>query len=313
MAFFSSKKRAQGWMAVTVLPDRIDIAHVCRRPDGRPEVRTLDSYRKERRDADSLAILRKQYHLGGYRCITALNSGDYQILQLDAPDVPREELKEAVRWGIKDMIDFPPDAATIDLVEVPSEQAGTSRARNVHVFCARNDVIRARMQLFETAGIPLEAIDVPEMALRNVAMLWARPERAVAMIDIDESGGMLVIVADGELHASRRLDVTAGQLAGTDEGEMHSQLEWIGLEMQRSFDHYGRQFGAVPLTRVLVAAAMAPRLVEQLSTMLEVPVEAADLASVMDFPSVPELRESARQAQCLPTLGLALRDEGGEG
>jgi len=69
----------------------------------------------------------------------------------------------------------------------------------------------------------------------------------------------------------------------------------------------------VPLSRVLVAAAMAPRLVEQLSSMLEVPVEAADLASVMDFPSVPELRESARQAQCLPTLGLALRDEWGEG
>lgn len=298
-------------MAVSLLPDRVDLAHVRRPAGARPLVMSLDSYRKEKSDGQALATLRRKFALGRFKCITALHGGEYQMLQLDAPDVPREELKEAVRWRIKDMIDYPPDTATFDVVEVPSERVGAPRARSLFVFSARNDVVRERMKLFESAKAPLEAIDVPEMALRNVAALWSQPGRAVALIGFDEGGGLMVIAAGGELHASRRIDVTAAQLADDDAEHRKAHMERIGVELQRSFDHYDRQPGVAPVARLLVLAPDAPRLVEYLAAELVVPVECADLASVMDFPAIPELRNPARQAQCLLTLGLALRDGGG--
>lgn len=303
--------QTKGWMAITLHRDRVDLANVCLGAGGRPEVRSLDSYRKEKPDAEALGVLRRKHALGRHRCITALGSGEYQILQLEAPDVPREEMKEAVRWRIKDMIDFPPEAATIDLVEVPSSQKVASRARGLNVFCARNDVVGARMKLFDTARIPLEVIDVPEMALRNVAALWAKPRQALALISFDESGGTLVIVAEGELYATRHIDVTEAELADADEARRKSHMDRIGLELQRSFDFCDRQFGSLPLERLMVAAPRAPELIAYLSSALYVPVAEADLAGIMDFPAVPQLRDPARQAQSLVTLGLALRNQEG--
>jgi MSHA biogenesis protein MshI len=304
----SFRKKEAGWMAVNLLPDRVDLAHVNRAAGGRPQVMALHSFHKEGADAKALATLRRKYALGKFKCITALQGGEYQMLQLDAPNVPRGEMKEAVRWRIKDMIDYAPDAATIDVVEVASERAGAARARSLFVFSARNDVVRERMQLFESAKAPLEAIDVPEMALRNVADLWAQPGRAVALIGFDESGGILVIAAGGELVASRRIEVTAAQLADKSAESRRPHLERIGLELQRSFDHYDRQPGIAPLARLLVMAPVAPGLVEYLTGELTIPVEMPDLGSVLDIDSVPELRNQARQAQCLMAIGLALRE-----
>lgn len=255
-----------------------------------------------------LSELRRQHRLGGCRCVTALAAGEYQMLQLEAPEVPAAELREAVRWRIKDMIDYPPDAATLDIVSMPSPRAGGSRG-SLFVFSARNEVVGGRMALFDKAKIPLEAIDVPEMALRNVALLWAAEHRAAALLAINESGGMLVIAAAGELYSARRIELTAAQLA--DAGRAQEHFERIGLELQRSFDHYDRQFGAYPLGRLVVAAPMAEGLVEYLSSNLYVPVETLDLSRVADFPAVPDLRNVHRQAQCLLSIGLALRNGGG--
>ena len=309
MALFSFAKKAPGWVAISLHAERVDLAHVCRGANGRPEVKSLDSFRKEPSDAETLSILRKRRGLAGHRCITALNAGDYQVLQVEAPDVPPAELKDAVRWRIKDMIDYSPETATIDLAAVPSAPAGGSRSRSLYVFSARNEAIRTRMALFDGAKIPLEAIDVPEMALRNVAALWAAPGRTLALLSFDESGGMLVITAGGELYSSRRIELTETQLADPDEARHHTYFERVGLELQRSFDHFDRQFGAVPLSKLIVAAPTAPELAEYLAGNLYVPVEVADLAKVMDFPAVPELRNAARQAQCLVSLGLALRED----
>jgi len=308
---WSSRKRSTGWMAIATQGNRVDLAHVSRGAGGRPEVSSLVSYRKEGPVANALAILRRQHGLGNFRCVTALGVGEYQILQLEAPGVPPAEIREAVRWRIKDMIDYPPETATIDIAELPTSQTGTSRTRSLHVFCARNDVVGGRMKLFEAAKIPLEVIDVPEMALRNVATLWAKPRQALALICFDAAGGTLVIVADGELYTTRRIEVTEGDLADGNHEQRHSHMERVALEMQRSFDHYDRQFGAFPLERLIVAAPQAAELIDYLRPILYVPVEAADLSGIMDFPAVPELRDPDRQAQSLVTLGLALRMQGG--
>ena len=108
MRFFLSKGRKQpGWLAIDVQPAQVDLVHVRRGVTGRPEIGLCDSYKVEGGAAETLARLRKEHKLDQYRCTTLLRFADYQLHLIDAPSVPRAELKNAVRWRVKDIIDYP--------------------------------------------------------------------------------------------------------------------------------------------------------------------------------------------------------------
>ena len=84
------------------------------------------------------------------------------------------------------------------------------------------------------------------------------------------------------------------------------------LELQRTLDNFDRQYGFVSVAGMVVTSyPEVPDLQPYLAENLYVPVRAMDLASVCDFPSLPELRDPARQAQCLYAIGAALRTPGG--
>ena len=57
-----------------------------------------------------------------------LDDADYQMQLVEAPSVPREEMRSAVRWKLKDLLDYPVDAATIDVADVPTDRSGAPRA-----------------------------------------------------------------------------------------------------------------------------------------------------------------------------------------
>src|SRR6185295_14478160 len=121
MRLFGSGKRRPGWLCINVHPRRVDVSHVLARGRARPEVLICDSYRKEGDDRATLARLRRELQLHRYRCTTVLRGGDYQMMQVEAPNVPEAEVKEALRWRIKDMIDYPVEAATVDGIFIPAE------------------------------------------------------------------------------------------------------------------------------------------------------------------------------------------------
>jgi len=73
------------------------------------------------------------------------NPASYQLLPIEAPDVDAAELKAAVRWRIKEFIDFHIDDAAIDVFEMPS-QGPRARARTMYVGAARNPLIVQRRQ-----------------------------------------------------------------------------------------------------------------------------------------------------------------------
>lgn len=307
MPWFGIGKKQEGWMALRCAAERVDLAHVRCAPGGRPEVMRLETYRNEGTLADSLARLRKSLHLERYRCATVLAQGSYQMVQIEAPNVPPEELRQAVRWKVKDLLDGPVENATLDLIELPVEST-SGRTRQLFVVAAGNAVIRETMQEFDGAGVPLEVIDIPELAQRNVAALFEPENRGLAMLAFDEVGGLLTFSYGGELYLARRIEVSAAQLQQADAERRGQLVERIGLELQRSLDHFDRQFNFISLAKLLVVPVPGvPELGEYLAANLYVPLEVLDLARVMDFPAIPELRKVERQAECLHLLGTALR------
>lgn len=306
---FLSVRRQPGWLAILPQGGSVTLAHVVRAPGSRPEVKLLDSFAQENGERDALQRLRAARQLKSYNCTTLMRDGEYSISQLDTPTVPREERKEALRWAIKEMVSYPVDSACIDVLDIPSTGLAPGRSAGVLVVSAAEQAVRTRVSVFEEAKIVLEAVDIPELAQRNVAALLEDENRGLAFLRIDETGMMLTLTFHGELIAVRRGETNTLQLNGSDADQCARVKERLVLEFQRSLDNFDRQYSHIPISKVVLSCyPPVDKLIDDLRESTYVLVTELDLSTVMSFPSVPELKNPQRQARNLLAIGAALRD-----
>ena len=310
MSFFKRAKKTDGWLTVTFLKDGVCAGRVERVRDAKAVVQLSAFYPSDASlSSEALERMGKDVKAANFRCTTMLSGREYQMLTVDAPNVPRDELKTAVRWRLKDMLDFHVDDATIDVLDIPVDSSGASRGHSMFAVAARNALIQSRQALFSEAGMDLSVIDIPEMAQRNISALLETEGRGLAMLSFDADGGLLTITFKAELYLSRRIDVTLEQLLDTDIDRLNFCFDKITLELQRSLDHFDRQFNYVNVIKLLLAPTGAQGLHEYLATNLYMPVEPMQLGDVFDLSQAPELQDAAQQQRFFLTLGAALRHE----
>ena len=275
----------------------------------RPQVTRCIFYATNEVNSATLDRIRKEEHLENARFTTLLSVNEYQLMMVEAPSVPVEELKTAIRWKIKDSLSYHVDDATIDVLQIPIGKYGSERAQSLYAVAASNETIRKRISLFEKAKIDLSVIDIPETAQRNIAALYETEDCGLALLAFNDEGGLLTITSDGELFLARRIDISIGQLSDADEKLRQQARERVELEVQRSLDYFDRQFHQLSINRMLVSAPDELGLVQLLGGNPALPVEALDLAQGMDIIGVPELADSEYASYALHALGAALRQE----
>src|SRR3989338_1424865 len=190
------------------------------------------------------------------------------MLMVETPNVPASELKTAVRWKIKDSLNYHVEDATIDVLPIPAGKSSSERVQSVYVIAASNITVKKRIALFEQAKIDLSVIDIPEMAQRNIASLFERGDQALAMLAFDKNGGLLTFTAGGELYLSRFMEITVGQLLDANESLRKQYRERVEFELQRSLDYFDSQFSHMIVNRVLVCAPDNTGLVEILAAVI---------------------------------------------
>jgi MSHA biogenesis protein MshI len=310
MGFFKRAKKTDGWLTVTFLRDGVCAGRVRRVRDAKAVVELSAFYPADTSfSPEALERLNKDLRAANFRCGTMLSGGEYQMLTVDAPNVPQDELKTAVRWRLKDMLDFHVDDATIDVLDIPVDTSTAARGHSMFAIAARNALIQSRQTLFSEAKLELTVIDIPEMAQRNISALLETEGRGLAMLSFDDEGGLLTITYKGELYLSRRIDVTLEQLMERDQDRLQNFFDKITLELQRSLDHFDRQFHYVNVLKLLLAPTGAQGLHAYLAANLYMPVEEMTLDDVFDLSKAPDLQGAAQQQRFFLTLGAALRHE----
>jgi MSHA biogenesis protein MshI len=310
MGFFKKAKKSDGWLTVTFLRDGICAGRVQRVRDAKAVVELSAFYPSDTSfSPDALERLNKDLRAASFRCGTMLSGGEYQLLTVDAPNVPQDELKTAVRWRLKDMLDFHVDDATIDVLDIPVDTSAAARGHSMFAVAARNALIQSRQALFSEAKLELTVIDIPEMAQRNISALLETEGRGLAMLSFDGDGGLLTITFKGELYLSRRIDAPLEQLMESDPDRLQNVFDKITLELQRSLDHFDRQFHYVNVLKLLLAPTGAQGLHAYLAANLYMPVEPMTLDQVFDLSKAPELQDAMQQQRFFLTLGAALRHE----
>ncbi|MDP2787782.1 MAG: agglutinin biogenesis protein MshI [Pseudomonadota bacterium] len=229
--------------------------------------------------------------------IALLGQEHYQTMMVEAPSVPEDEIKSAIRWKVKDLLNFHIDDAVLDHLPVPG---GSGHPPSLYVVAAQAQAVRALVQPYHDAGLQLDVIDIRETAQHNLAMRVAPADYAVAVLHFDGENGLLTFSFGANLILSRRIE---GRGAS---GE--ALLDKVAMESQRSVDYFERQYSWFPLAKLYLApAAQAQALLRRLSEYLPIGAESLDLGRVFDFTGQIQLQDTQVQNAAFHLLGAALR------
>jgi MSHA biogenesis protein MshI len=299
-------KPKPGWVAMAPQGDRVRVVNLVRE-EGRPPAVRWACTEPWEDPPQTLRALRRSHPLRRQRKVVVLERGQYQVLVIDTPDVPREEWRDAARWRLKDMVDFAVDSAGVDLLELAVDPQQRRHAAMM-VVAAPRAALAACSDAGADAGLRWEAIDVPETALRNACLLCAEASRAEALLFVGSTFSTLVITAGGELLATRDIGAGIDRLADPDPVVRQQHYERVGLELQRTLDNIDRQFSQANLARLQIAPGPSLRdFIAYVREIVSVPVAPFEFGAALDLSAVPELADPHEQAAYLPAIGAALR------
>ncbi len=261
--------------------------------------------------------------LNGMRVSTVLNRGEFDLQMIEAPEVAEDELQAAVRWRIKDRLEFDINEAVLDVFTIPGQQE-RGRRPMVYVVAAHQDRVKQYIDELEGAGADLCCVDIPELAQRNLAVRLPEDARGVAMLSLGPDSGLLTLTREGTIYLARELDVgyrmlessttTADsggglQLEAGSSPDQQRAFDTIVLEVQRSLDYFESHFGLPPIGHLILAPTPAPlpELLDYMGSNLGVQIKPLELGELLEAEALPD---RSIQAETLLAIGAALREPG---
>jgi len=239
-----------------------------------------------------------------------LQKENYSLLQVEAPQVPDAEMKDAVRWQVREMLETPLEDTVTSHVQVPDHMRG-GRSPFLYVAAAQRSVLDDLAHPFHTAHLKIGSFDIPEMSLRNLVTLLPEDTQGVACLYLLPRRSLLIICHRGELCLARDFNMGWDDLIQdihqpVDTPQVSSSVDQMTLEIQRSLDYYNSSFSMPPVGNLVVMPPqkMVPGLCSLLEEGLGVNTRIFDLVDIMQ---IPEEYVDA-WIPCLLALGGALRE-----
>lgn len=303
---FKRRSSSMSPVSMAVQPGFVAAVQLVGASDARPRLRLAQCQAISAAGSQQkLEAMARQIRLRRTGVRVLLDRSEYQLLQIEAPTVPPEELKTAVRWQVKDMLRLPVDEVTLDVAPPPEAPEGGRRAM-AYVAAASNDVVRERMLGFRVFDADVDVIDIPEMAQRNIADRLEEAGRGTAVLSVNGNGCLLTASRAGTLYFTRHFEMPGGLSA--DAATRSEQLDRLVLDLQRSVDVLEHQYSWLAVSTLWLAPfAHADELLSLLIEHLYLPAREVQLAELFDCSECALPGDAAQQGALFPALGLALR------
>ncbi len=239
-------------------------------------------------------------------CNVVLPQGQYQLLLVDAPEVPDAEMKSALKWKIKDLITLPIEQVALEYFEMPMDTA-YARKKMLYVVAADMARLSAIVDLIKNVDLKLKSIDISELVMRNLAinLLDAQFEgRGVAISRLRQGRGSVSVFKKGNLYLSRQFDL---EYEAREKDPLPEDI--LALELQRSLDYYERQMGQAAPGVVYVCGdgVYENKITPSLKSSLMSSIQYLDVGAIL---STPASADAATLQRCLGAIGSALRVDG---
>lgn len=237
-------------------------------------------------------------------CQVVLHPSYYSLYFVERPEgIEDDDVDDAVRWKVRDLIDESLDNVIIDTFPVP-EDAFNGRSSMLYAVSARRALIEEIASTLEDVGLQIEGIDITELAAGNVLARLDGDGRSTAMLRMRKSDGLINLSEGGNLYVTRHIDTSLTQLAVADEEKQYEVLDELLLEVQRSLDYFDTQIGKGQVRQFYLAPMRAEldSVHEHLQNNLGVPIRELDINEIFE---TPEALSGEMQAQCFAAVAAA--------
>ncbi len=182
-------------------------------------------------------------------CVCLLADDDYDVYQIEEPKVEATELRQALGWCIKDLIDYDVDSAVIDSYPMPL--SSKNNKQQLSVVSAHESVVGAYVECIKSAGLKLTAIDVHDLVGKYLHCIQRGEKQTQVLLSLAESEGALSIFHDTDLYVSRHFKTGLNQLEQADD-EDQGVYDSLLLEIQRSMDYFESSYGLGTVSQLLI-------------------------------------------------------------
>lgn len=302
LLFKRRKRVAAGLLGIETGPHGMALAHVQRDGAGSPQLLHCQYHEAvPAAQPERLRQLVAEHGLAGMPVNLLLHPSTYQMFLLEAPEVPADELRDAMRWRVKDLISEPLDEVVVDCLLLP-EDAYRGRTRMVYCVVLPKARMNGFAELLRQADLRLASIDITEMAFRNLGLLVGAEATNLALLRLRTSEGLISVQNGTDLYMARRIENGLAR-AGQDRSSM-------ALEIQRSLDYYESQLGKGYISRLLLLPMKqdGESTFAALAANLAVNLQRLDLRELFAEQPAADLPEPG-QAFCIGAVGAALRQE----
>jgi MSHA biogenesis protein MshI len=203
-----------------------------------------------------------------------LNEAQSQVVQVDKPSVPDNEINSALKWQIKDLVSISPENMVLDYYDAPTLAGGKEK---INVVCAPLDELKNLVVATEKGIVKVSAITTQEFAFAN--LLPPQNEAYLLVCQQPNEEIVLIIVKQKQLFFQRRLRGFSQISSKTAEELSSTVIDDISLEIQRSTDYFERQLKQAPIKgiKVLLPIKLEYVFVEKLAENSTAPVSLLEL------------------------------------
>jgi len=203
-----------------------------------------------------------------------LNENQSQVVQVDKPSVPANEINSALKWQIKDLVSIAPNNMVLDYYDAPTPAGGNQK---INVVCAPLDELKKLLAVTEQAAVTVKKITTQEFAFAN--LLAPQNDAKLLVCQQPNEEIVLLIVKQKQIFFQRRLRGFSQISTKTADELASSIIDDVSLEIQRSTDYFERQLKQAPIKeiKVLLPIALESVFIEKLAINSAVPVSLLEL------------------------------------
>jgi MSHA biogenesis protein MshI len=256
----------------------------------------------------------EDHELTGQPCFCVLDDSSYELLLIDTPLVPEDEITDALRWQVQELIDSDIDDMVMEGFKQPNKN-------KTYAAVSKKQSISQLVNFVDAIGLKLISIDIPELSYRNLVdgitiethdeSVTLDVEKTIdqslalaqskALLIIGEGEGHLLIFKNSNIYLSRKFPIRSVENIEDDDLE-----DTLVLEIQRSLDYFERQTNEIiPNTILFIDSKKSFDTIKYISILEKnlqqniLPLQSKDIFNALKFVK--------NDADMLMLCGAALR------
>ena len=191
-----------------------------------------------------IKIEQKKYQLQG-QCHLVLAASQTQVVLVDKPNIPENEVNAALKWQIKDLVSYSPEDMVLDYFDGPTLAGGNEK---INVVCASKKDLLTFIEPLNQNGLVLKTITTEEFAFASLVPV--QNDACLMVCQQPNEEIVLLIVKQGKVYFSRRLRGFSQISTKSDDELSAGVIDSLSLEIQRSTDYFERQLKQAPIRTI---------------------------------------------------------------